>query len=375
MARIICSMCGHGRGHAMRIRAAVEKLKDDHDFFLYCPGDAYEQLSRLYQNSSVHVFEMKPALRFVYHNNKVHLARTIWHALKYLTRLPANVRWLEREIRRHNADIALIDLEPTLARAARRTGIVYLSLDNQHRFVVNQTSGMPWRLRLWAFLISLYVKAVCSGQTGILVSAFYHRPIRRRYRRRVRQLGPLLRPAVLNAQTRDAGHITAYFRDSIAPSVIETLKSSSREVRIYGLTPRPDDGPLRFKPISETGFVEDLASCHAVVATAGHQLISEILYLRKPSLLIPEPGQFEQMTNAHMVAEANAGLHVEAGEFTPETLQQFLDNVGKYRPEPPELGNHTIKAAIESFITAPETQRSEYAQTKSTHYELDRITV
>jgi uncharacterized protein (TIGR00661 family) len=368
-------MCGHGRGHAMRIRAAVERLKGDHEFFLYCPGDAYDQLSQLYADSSVHVYELNPPLRFIYRNNKVNLPRTIAHAIKYLTKLPENVRRLQREIQRHRADIALIDLEPTLSRAARRAGIPYLSLDNQHRFVVNETHGMPWQLRLWSHLISFYVRAVCSGQDGILVSAFYRRPIRRRYRRRVRQIGPLLRPAVLNAKIRDDGHIAAYFRDSISPSIIQTLKAAGREVRIYGLSPRPDDGPLKFKPISEAGFIDDLASCHAAVATAGHQLISEILYLRKPSLIIPEVGQFEQMTNAHMVAEANAGCYVEAKDFNPKVLQQFLFNVQQYRPEPPELGNHTIKAAIESFINVSDRKRSGYAQNESTHHRPAQVAV
>ena len=54
---------------------------------------------------------------------------------------------------------------------------------------------------------------------------------------------------------------------------------------------------ITYKPFSKDGFLQDLASCKAVMATAGFTLMTESFYLRKPYLTLPMRGQFEQEIN------------------------------------------------------------------------------
>jgi uncharacterized protein (TIGR00661 family) len=58
------------------------------------------------------------------------------------------------------------------------------------------------------------------------------------------------------------------------------------------------EGNLRFRPFSEAGFVDDLASCRGVIAGGGFTLMGEAVFLHKPMLAVPLVHQFEQVMNA-----------------------------------------------------------------------------
>lgn len=83
--------------------------------------------------------------------------------------------------------------------------------------------------------------------------------------------------------------------------------ATRREVRMYGLGAQPRRGNLVFRDIDEHRFLEDLATCDAMISTAGNQLVGEALYLAKPVLVLPEARNFEQYINAHFLARSGAG--------------------------------------------------------------------
>ena len=69
------------------------------------------------------------------------------------------------------------------------------------------------------------------------------------------------------------------------------LAASGLECRIYGM--RRDikeeqvEGNLRYRPFSEAGFIDDLASARGVIAGGGFTLMGEAVYLHKPMLAVP----------------------------------------------------------------------------------------
>jgi UDP:flavonoid glycosyltransferase YjiC (YdhE family) len=101
-------------------------------------------------------------------------------------------------------------------------------------------------------------------------------------------------------------------------------------VRVYGLGDRPAEGRLSFHAISEGQFVEDLASCAALVATAGNQLVGEALFLGKPCFVMPEARNFEQFINAHFLAQTGAGSWMELERVTPAALHGFVSRMGDF---------------------------------------------
>ena len=186
-------------------------------------------------------------------------------------------------------------------------------------------------LRWQARLIGLPVRWFCSGQRETIVSSFFRARLRPRPHN-VTQIGVLMRPELLSAESSDSGHLLVYMRRAV-PDLIHALHASGKRARIYGHGRQPSDGPLEFSAVDERLFLRDLADCHAVITTAGNQLLGESLFLGKPVLSIPEPGNIEQAVNGHFLARSGGGMSFPHDRFSIANLLDFLDAV-------PELRRH-----------------------------------
>ena len=75
-------------------------------------------------------------------------------------------------------------------------------------------------------------------------------------------------------------------------------------------------------------FIDSLRRSDAVISTAGHNLITEALYLDVPMFLLPFH-HYEQQLNARIIADA--GLGCSASTLTTANLRAFFDNLDVYR--------------------------------------------
>lgn len=330
MAKIFFSLSGEGRGHATRVRALVESLRAEHQVAIYASGDAYRFLAPLYRSSSVRLHRVG-GLRFHYTpNRRLDFRKTSWEAIRFARRLPLLVRMLERRLVDERPDLVIADFEPALPRAARRLSIPFLSIDHQHFLTTYNLSSLPVWLRAHAALMSLIVRAICSGQQHTVVSSFYFPPLRSNCSS-VTQVGVMLRPEILATKPENQSHLVAYWRRFAPPNVMDALRESGREVRIYGLGNRPRSGNLVFQAISEQNFLDDLASSSALISTAGNQLVGEALFLGKPVLAFPEARNFEQYINAHFLAQSGAGAWAEMERVSPMHVSGFLERLDEFR--------------------------------------------
>ena len=71
-----------------------------------------------------------------------------------------------------------------------------------------------------------------------------------------------------------------------------------------------------------------MASCRGVACTAGFETVSEAFYYRKPALLMPSPGQYEQFANAFDAETVGAGRMVSTLDLC--LLNEFLPH---YNPK------------------------------------------
>lgn len=332
MGKIFFSMAGEGRGHATRVRALVEPLRErGHQIWLFTPGAAHELLAPVYRSTDVRVVRI-PGLMFHYGSNrKLAYLRTGGAALKYFREFPRLRRRLVALMRRERPDLVVTDFEPALPRAARRCGIPFLSVNHQHFLVVNDLGELPLSLRWHAWYMSWIVRAYYSGQAATVVSQFYFPPVKRRHADTVVQAGCLLRPEIVSASPANEGHLVAYLRKFATPQVLAALRDCGREVRLYGLGERPREGNIAHCRIDDRQFIADLASCDALVCTAGNQLVGEALYLGKPVFAMPEANNFEQYINAHYLRASGAGEWVDLERVTTGRLRQFLARLDEYR--------------------------------------------
>lgn len=317
-------MSGEGRGHATRSRAMIDLLSRTHEVTVFAPGDAWKLLAPAYEGSRICVRRI-PGLRFVYtKNRRVAPTRTFLQACRFTLGLPALIGRLCMQIGRERPDLVISDFEPALPRAARLMGVPVINLDHQGFLVVNDLSMLPARLRRKAWLMKLAVGLVRTRADRTIVSSFYQPPVREQYRSLVTQVGVIIRPSLAGMAPTRRGHLVVYLRKFERGNVMTALRDCGWPVRIYGLGEREREGNLRFFPVSEEGFLRDLASCEALVTTAGNQLVGEALFLGKPVFAMPEPNNDEQAINGFFLERSGVGRSVPLEEVTTASLLDFL---------------------------------------------------
>jgi uncharacterized protein (TIGR00661 family) len=353
MATLFYGMSGEGRGHATRARAVIEALRHQHRIVVFAPDLAYELLAPIYAGTDVRVVAI-PGARFVYgRRGRVALLSTVAVATGFRLSLGTHVKTLLPEFERERPDLVVADFEPILPRAARLLGVPFVSFDHQHYLVVNDLSALPRWIRIQAGLAAPFVRALYHWQVGTIVSSFYAPPLKPGYDDVV-QVGVLIRPELLRIRPERGRHLVVYLRRFAPPQLLAALERCGREVRVYGLGKRQRQGDLRFLAIDERHFIEDLASCDAVVSTAGNQLVGEALHLRKPVLALPEPRNFEQSVNGHFLEQSGGGW-TERRMLTPTRLAQFLEQTDEMRAHiVPERvrGNEAAVAALSRHLPA-----------------------
>ena len=144
---------------------------------------------------------------------------------------------------------------------------------------------------------------------------------------------PIIRGQVSSLTPTIGEHILLYSTTGTdRNALLEILHSfSDHKFLIYGFGQNSRDKNCIFKPRSTEGFLEDLASCRAVIASAGFSLISECLHLRKKMLLLPLAGQYEQIINAQYAEML--GLGISAEKLDSNNLASFLDLIEKPMPK------------------------------------------
>jgi uncharacterized protein (TIGR00661 family) len=145
-------------------------------------------------------------------------------------------------------------------------------------------------------------------------------------------IGPLLRDAVYAAKPKQGDYLMAYFNKGVhqySDRVEAELRKLAMPVRVYGTGRAGGVDQLEYRPPSIEGFIEDLAGARAVLATAGHQLISEALHFGKPLYLLPEDC-FEQRLNAYMVQRMGVGVRGDLASLSADRLEDFFANVDGY---------------------------------------------
>ena len=211
------------------------------------------------------------------------------------------------------------------AYLAAANDLPLITIDNQHRMRYMKYDG-PDHLDTDRRITKGVIRAMIPRPDVSLVITFYEAPATNR---RTFFFPPILRDEVLAAKPTNGEHILVYLSFGF-DSFIDQLNQFPRETfRIYGYDRESQEGNLHFQPFSKEGFLNDLASSKAVMATAGFTLMSETLWLKKPQLALPMDGQFEQQLNGHCLEKM--GLGENAATLNDETVGNFLYRIPEYQ--------------------------------------------
>jgi uncharacterized protein (TIGR00661 family) len=307
-----------------------------------------------------------PTMRLAYVRGSGHVSS--WQTLRY--NLPAlldlvchgpvfeTVREIVREF---GPDVIISDAEVWSHRVAAHLKIPRIGFDHIG-LMTHCRPQVEWFDRLAAWFTKECYRWLMGRPDRVLVSSFF---LIRPRRPGIKVVGPLLRQAVREQSPRQGDYLVAYFnqgKDQLRPAILDALVGAGAPVHVYGSDRRGQEGPLTFLPLSGLPFLEDLASCRAIISTAGNQLIGEALYLGKPVCVMPE-ACVEQRLNAAAVERLGIGMRVAARRFSAERLRAFLANLDTYRDNIARNvrdGLQESLEAIEQFLTelAPAASRA-----------------
>lgn len=142
---------------------------------------------------------------------------------------------------------------------------------------------------------------------------------------RVRVARPDLREA-LRGETRDEGHIVAYFRDPNGAPVLEALVRAGERVKLFGARFEPPPG-VEPQPFDDRAFAEALLGARAVVGSSGSNLLAECVALGKPLLALYAKGDAEQRINGHLLEAAQVGTSARFDAPMAPVVSRFLARV------------------------------------------------
>jgi uncharacterized protein (TIGR00661 family) len=353
--RILYGVVGEGMGHAIRSRVILDELVHRHDVQVVVSGRAHDYLAK---RASDHL-QVKKIWGFtiVTEDNEVRTFRTLLENVKgALTGgWPKNIKAYFEVADSFRPDVVISDFESWSYLYGVNHGLPVISVDNMQ--IVNRCqhdrdviAGHEASFHLARGII----KAKLPGAYHYLITTFFRPQIRKM---RTSLHPPVLRPEILAARSEQGAHLLVYQSYTTNQDLPDLLRRTGMECRVYGL--RRDlreeerDGNLRYKPFSEEGFIDDLRTARAVVASAGFTLMGEAVYLHKPMLAEPVTGQFEQILNARYLEKEGYGLSTD--RITGPRLDEFLArlpefeaNLSRYTQE----GNNDLLSKLESVMNA-----------------------
>lgn len=342
MANIIYGVSGEGSGHSSRAKLiALHLLSQGHTLKIVSYDRGYRNLCESFD--ALEIVGLSIASR----DNKVSILKTLSENIVKIPNGAKAFKKLRELFTSFKPDCIFSDFEPATAYLANHYHLPLISLDNQHRMRYMHYD-YPRNLKKDALITETVIKAMVPKPWFSLITSFHFGELKNNH---CAVFPPLLRPIVLDVESTKGHHILVYMTSGFE-SLISQLSAFSRETfYIYGFDKAGVEGNLHYKNFSETGFLADLASCKAIIGTAGFTLISEALYFKKPYFAFPIQGQFEQHLNAYMLNKLGLGKEGHTPDYDSISaflyqLEDFKEPLNAYKG----FGNTQMTQAIDQLL-------------------------
>jgi uncharacterized protein (TIGR00661 family) len=349
--KILYGVVGEGMGHAMRSRVVIEHLlAGGHELEIMASSRAADFLAKRFDGvNRIH------GLHMIYEENRVRRGRTLWsNVLAGAAGLPGNIAAYFDLLRDFRPELVVSDFESWTYLFAKNQGLPIFSIDNMQ--IINRcalapdvTDGHDAEFQL----TKAFIKGKLPFCDHYFITTFFRPPVRKPD---TSLHPPILRPEILAARPTRGDHLLVYQTAEGHGTLIESLAASGVECRIYGmrrgLTEEKVEGTLRYRPFSERGFIDDLASCRGVIAGGGFTLMGEAVYLRKPMLAVPLGLQFEQLLNARYLQREGYGLAADTLD-DEGVIRRFLDAIPRCEDRLASYhqdGNNDLFAALDGML-------------------------
>ncbi len=291
--KLAFSCAGEGFGHIARIVALSEQLRNDYDIIYFVPASVQGFLQ-------THLGIVKivtiPTFHFVLKNHGVDYLKTCIDNISYIINFDKIVQKIKKQLIVCNVDALICDFEPFVSRAAVSLKVPLMNFS--HPGILIKTlpftpSGIISRAVSRFMTPGAQVNAFCSFYNG--------------------EVGPIIRKEIRDIKPETQNYFLVYTKKDSKKKIIDTIQKFPDKVfEVY--------------PREKGNFAQALAKCKGVIAPAGHQLISEALFLGKPILAFPQKGQYEQKINARMLKKSGRGMYGKIA-YAEKDMRKFFDKI------------------------------------------------
>jgi uncharacterized protein (TIGR00661 family) len=294
---ILYGISSNGQGHINRSRIFINELKKDgHDVHVVLSGAQPPEYA--YKLAEKTWYKLGP--RDIYHNNRLSYARTIFDFTKHFTNYFRALKEVIELIEKNDYDAIFSDFEPFTSMAGKRTELPVIGITHQNSLFQSEDEEKIGRMQD-RLAMKFTIKNALPHYSHCFAIDYVHS---------IEQIDnltlfPLIwKPELDDYKQKIGNRFLVYLPRYNKKIIEETLPQFPQEqFIIYGFNIDKKVKNITYKKTSRTAFLEDLASCKAVIANTGFSLTWEICLLDKLVWAIPVIKQYEQIRNAAKLEE------------------------------------------------------------------------
>jgi len=283
--------------------------------------------------TSVYQFHA-PGLVYNTDGKGMNLGRTIGTLLSNSPKYLRAVRFINRIVTEKQPDVIICFYETYggIYNFLYRSKVPMICIAHQY-LLLHPKFIFPENSRCNKFIINLNSKITSWLATKRLALSF--REMEPRNELKIKVVPPLIREEVRNLQPTCGDFFLVYMtHHSMSKKIIDWHRCHP-DVSLHCFWDNAEAGEvekmeenLTFHRINSEKYLHMLASCKALVTTAGFESICEAIYLGKPVMMVPVPNHFEQECNALDGVISGAGVRCKTFD-----LSVILDYLPKHRDQ------------------------------------------
>jgi uncharacterized protein (TIGR00661 family) len=163
---------------------------------------------------------------------------------------------------------------------------------------------------------------------------------------------PVIRRAIREARTTDAGHYTVYLPAYDDKKLVKLLlKFPKVKWQIFSKHAKSmyHVGRISVFPVSGSDFVDSVVSSSGVLCGAGFETPAEVLHMNKKLLVVPMKNQYEQHCNAAALKKMGVPVLKKVKKKSLHKIEAWLDEKNKLDISFPDIAGKAVEKMIEKF--------------------------
>ena len=172
---------------------------------------------------------------------------------------------------------------------------------------------------------------------------------------------PIIKEAVLNATSRNEGHVTVYlshYSDEIIAAALKKIPGQRFQVFSKKVKSTVQDGNIFFMPIDNDLFTNSMITSTGVITGAGFETPAEALVLGKKLMCLPIKGQYEQLCNAAALKNYLVPIISTIDHSFTHQVNEWLNTSSSFQLNITHSTQEIINTVVETALSLKESKYS-----------------